>query len=77
MECAKYYESALALKTHAKSKVHKRRLKELRDPAYTVEESQRAAGSSGSDNRQRGVEDIVRRFESSGMATDEATPKQA
>ena len=44
VECAKYYESDDALKSHWKSKVHKRRCKELREPAYTIEESERAAG---------------------------------
>lgn len=34
----------MALKSHWKSKVHKRRLKELKEPAYTIEESERAAG---------------------------------
>ncbi len=40
----------------------RRRLKELRDPAYTLEESQRAAGL-GVDNKQRGVEEVVRRLD--------------
>ncbi|RXW21158.1 hypothetical protein EST38_g4709 [Candolleomyces aberdarensis] len=44
VECAKYYETDNALKSHWKSKVHKRRLKELKEPAYTIEESERAAG---------------------------------
>ncbi|KAF5328169.1 hypothetical protein D9619_013430 [Psilocybe cf. subviscida] len=44
VECAKYYETDAALKSHWKSKVHKRRLKQLREPAYTIEESERAAG---------------------------------
>jgi bud site selection protein 20 len=43
----------------------RRRLKELRDPAYTVAESERSAGL-GVDNKQRGVEEVVRRME--GMA---------
>jgi bud site selection protein 20 len=56
--------------------VHKRRLKELRDPAYTVEESERAAGR-GVDNRQRGVEDVVRRFETAGLAQTRTTEQIA
>ncbi|KIJ55520.1 hypothetical protein M422DRAFT_151274 [Sphaerobolus stellatus SS14] len=44
VECAKYYETDYALQSHWKSKVHKRRCKELREPAYTIEESERAAG---------------------------------
>lgn len=40
-------------------------MKELRDPAYTLTEAERAAGL-GTDNRQRGVEEVVKRTE--GMA---------
>lgn len=51
VECAKYFETDVALKSHWKSKVHKRRCKLLREPAYTIEESELAAGL-GRDNRQ-------------------------
>ncbi|KAF8511808.1 hypothetical protein BU17DRAFT_96867 [Hysterangium stoloniferum] len=44
VECAKYYESDHALQSHWKSKVHKRRCKALKEPAYTIEEGERAAG---------------------------------
>ncbi|KIJ95526.1 hypothetical protein K443DRAFT_108660 [Laccaria amethystina LaAM-08-1] len=44
VECAKYYETDAALHSHWRSKVHKRRLKQLKEPAYTIEESERAAG---------------------------------
>jgi len=44
VECAKYFETDHALRSHWRSKVHKRRLKELKVPAYTIEESERAAG---------------------------------
>lgn len=40
----RYYETDAALRSHWKSKVHKRRLKELKEPAYTIEEAERAAG---------------------------------
>ncbi|EIW72703.1 hypothetical protein TREMEDRAFT_19744, partial [Tremella mesenterica DSM 1558] len=62
VECSRYCETEIALKAHLKSKVHKRRLRELKQPAYTVEESQQAAGL-GVDKRQRGVEEVVRRME--------------
>jgi hypothetical protein len=42
--CYRYYESDAALKSHWRSKVHKRRCKALKEPAYTIEESERAAG---------------------------------
>ncbi|KAI1793438.1 hypothetical protein LXA43DRAFT_1059808 [Ganoderma leucocontextum] len=44
VECAKYFETDHALRSHWKSKVHKRRCKALKEPAYTIEESERAAG---------------------------------
>ena len=40
----RYFETDVALKSHWRGKVHKRRCKELREPAYTIEESERAAG---------------------------------
>ncbi|KAI0741259.1 hypothetical protein C8Q80DRAFT_1221390 [Daedaleopsis nitida] len=44
VECAKYFETDHALRSHWRSKVHKRRCKALKEPAYTIEESERAAG---------------------------------
>ncbi|KIM38411.1 hypothetical protein M413DRAFT_30235 [Hebeloma cylindrosporum] len=44
VECAKYYETDAALQSHWRGKIHKRRCKQLREPAYTIEESERAAG---------------------------------
>lgn len=40
----RYFETDTALQSHWKSKVHKRRCKALKEPAYTIEESERAAG---------------------------------
>lgn len=42
--CNRYYETDAALRSHWRSKVHKRRLKALKEPAYTIEEAERAAG---------------------------------
>ncbi|KAF9489301.1 hypothetical protein BDN71DRAFT_1342676, partial [Pleurotus eryngii] len=44
VECAKSVITDHALQSHWKSKVHKRRCKQLREPAYTIEEAERAAG---------------------------------
>lgn len=44
IHCAKYMESAMALKTHLKSKVHKRRVKELKSMPYTQEVADAANG---------------------------------
>lgn len=54
VECAKYYETDSALQSHWRSKLHKRRCKALKEPAYTIEESERAAGL-GRDNKRAGV----------------------
>ena len=40
----RYFISAQALAEHLRSKVHKRRLKQLEDEPYSIEESLRAAG---------------------------------
>lgn len=45
----RHYETDAALQSHWRSKVHKRRCKALKEPAYTIEESERAAGL-GKDN---------------------------
>jgi bud site selection protein 20 len=44
LHCARYFITAQALLDHLKSKVHKRRLKQLEEEPYSVEESLRAAG---------------------------------
>ncbi|KAG1837626.1 hypothetical protein DFJ58DRAFT_862799 [Suillus subalutaceus] len=44
VEYAKYFEIDIALRSHWKGKVHKRRCKGLKEPAYTIEEAERAAG---------------------------------
>lgn len=44
IHCAKYYETRIALKTHLKTKVHKRRVKELKSVPYTQEVADAAAG---------------------------------
>ena len=51
----RYYETDAALQSHWRSKVHKRRLKQLREPAYTIEESERAAGLGREDRRPTAV----------------------
>lgn len=40
----RYFETDSALTSHWRSKVHKRRCKALKEPAYTIEEAERAAG---------------------------------
>ncbi|SCU79212.1 LAME_0A07734g1_1 [Lachancea meyersii CBS 8951] len=44
IHCDKYFETAFALKTHLKGKVHRRRVKELKGVPYTQEVSDAASG---------------------------------
>jgi len=48
----RYFETDHALRSHWRTKVHKRRLKQLKEPAYTIEESERAAGLGRESGRQ-------------------------
>lgn len=50
VECARYFISASALLHHSRSKVHKARLKELRDLPYSKAEAEAAAGMAPPDN---------------------------
>ena len=52
----RYYETDAALQSHWRSKVHKRRCKDLAQPAYTIEESEAAAGLGRDNRRARAVE---------------------
>ncbi|TIB78305.1 bud site selection-related protein [Wallemia mellicola] len=54
IECARYFESDVALKGHSKTKVHRRRLKDLKEPAYTQAEADAAVGL-GVDKTQRSL----------------------
>jgi len=47
----RYYETNAALQSHWRSKIHKRRCKQLKEPAYTIEEAERAAGLGREDKR--------------------------
>uniref|UniRef100_UPI00398F7047 zinc finger protein 593 n=1 Tax=Pristiophorus japonicus TaxID=55135 RepID=UPI00398F7047 len=44
LHCARYFMDQRSLKEHFKTKVHKRRLKQLSEAPYTQEEADRAAG---------------------------------
>lgn len=44
VECAKYFENQITLDRHTKGKIHKRRLKDLKQRPYTPLESQASAG---------------------------------
>ncbi|KZT59841.1 hypothetical protein CALCODRAFT_165834 [Calocera cornea HHB12733] len=56
VECARYFESDVALKVHWRGKLHKRRCKKLEEPAYTIEEAERAAGLGRDTRKARAVE---------------------
>lgn len=44
IHCARYFETPVALRTHLRGKVHRRRVKELRGVPYTQEVADAAAG---------------------------------
>ncbi|XP_003227414.1 zinc finger protein 593 [Anolis carolinensis] len=44
LHCARYFVDLKSMKDHFRSKVHKKRLKELSEEPYTQEEAERAAG---------------------------------
>jgi len=49
VSCSRHFADEVALQTHNRGKPHKRRLKKLEEEPYTIEESLRAAGVSGTD----------------------------
>lgn len=44
IECAKYFIDGAAMDKHTKSKIHRRRLKELKDGPYTAKDAEAAVG---------------------------------
>lgn len=50
--CSRHFISTEALATHTKTKVHKRRMKALKDEPYSQKEAELAAGL-GTDNKRR------------------------
>jgi len=55
----RYYETDAALQSHWRGKIHKRRCKQLREPAYTIEESERAAGLGRETRRPVDAADVM------------------
>jgi len=47
VECNRYFTDELTQLKHAKSKVHKQRLRQLKEPAYTQAEADAAGGLGG------------------------------
>jgi bud site selection protein 20 len=52
----RYFETDSALNSHWRSKVHKRRCKQLKEPAYTIEEAERASGLGREGKRATGTQ---------------------
>uniref|UniRef100_A0AAV2JCJ6 Zinc finger protein 593 n=1 Tax=Knipowitschia caucasica TaxID=637954 RepID=A0AAV2JCJ6_KNICA len=44
LHCARYFVDLRSMKEHFKTKIHKRRLKQLSEEPYTQAEAERAAG---------------------------------
>eukprot|EP00158_Paraphelidium_tribonemae_P004068 Partr_v1_DN26547_c1_g3_i1_m3523 putative Zinc finger protein len=51
VHCSRYFVDQPSLDNHTKSKVHKRRLKNLKEGAYTIEESEAAVGLTTENSR--------------------------
>ncbi|KAJ2492691.1 hypothetical protein GGI11_009059, partial [Coemansia sp. RSA 2049] len=54
VECSKYFVDEQARRVHRRSREHKRRLRDLKDPAYTQKEAEAAAGLT-TDSRRSGA----------------------
>ncbi|KAG9229851.1 zinc finger domain-containing protein [Amylocarpus encephaloides] len=75
IECAKWFESEHSLFGHRKGSTHKRRLKALKEGAYTQEEAEAAIGL-GMDNGPRqaakeNAHDVEVEMENSGLIDEE------
>ncbi|OZC05224.1 hypothetical protein X798_07784 [Onchocerca flexuosa] len=44
IECVRYFTDEKSLRSHSSSKVHRQRLKRLREPAYTQREAEESVG---------------------------------
>ncbi|RDL30445.1 C2H2 and C2HC zinc finger [Venustampulla echinocandica] len=74
VECAKWFESDHSLVTHRKGSTHKRRLKLLKEGAYTQKEAEAAVGLR-TDNGPRqaakdNTQDVEVEMEDSGLLED-------
>lgn len=49
VECSRFFISPPVLEAHLRSKSHKKRVKELKDKPYTLEEAQAAGGAGSND----------------------------
>jgi len=51
--CARHFTSDFALQNHLKTKIHKRRLKDLKEKPYTQKEAEAAVGLTTDNNAKR------------------------
>ncbi|ORX57428.1 hypothetical protein DM01DRAFT_1334051 [Hesseltinella vesiculosa] len=59
VECARYFINQEAMDVHTKGKLHKRRIKQLKEEPYTQAEADAAAGISKADNGKPGGRALV------------------
>lgn len=69
MPCDRHFDSANSLASHLKTKLHRKQLKLLAEPAFTQAEAELGVGR-GVDNRQRTPREPVNAPGPSGMAVD-------
>ena len=70
LSCFRYFETDVALQSHWRSKIHKRRCKLLKEPAYTIEESERAAGLGREHKRERTLTAMIKEDMTEGCPLD-------
>ncbi|CDH58657.1 bud site selection-related protein [Lichtheimia corymbifera JMRC:FSU:9682] len=68
IECARHFITEAAFKEHIRGKLHKKRLKQLKEEPYTQAEADAAAGLGKPDNGKRGGRSLV--SEDVAMADD-------
>jgi bud site selection protein 20 len=58
-ECDRYFVTDVALATHTSSKIHRRRMKELKQGAFTQKEAEESVGlKTDKTQRNKKVEDV-------------------
>ncbi|KAJ1920133.1 hypothetical protein H4219_001506 [Mycoemilia scoparia] len=59
VECSKHFINDQSLKEHKRGKLHKRRIKLLKEPAYTLEEAEQAGGLTTDNGKGRSQPNIA------------------
>ncbi|KAJ3149172.1 Bud site selection protein 20 [Geranomyces variabilis] len=77
LQCARFFTTAASLVDHYKTKIHKRRLKELKEGPYTQKDAEAAAGlftDNGKGREERAAGTASAAAGATAMATDPIAP---